>query len=227
MSARKTYEHKTKKVLRTNSDFLVRRLREEWDATEKGARHEERMRRAKDSAKAVGRGLLALLVTSGFVTVMAVAPNMFAAVGKMKGRKRFAEKGPMREAVRRLQKSGYVKSERVSDHYILRLTKEGADVILTQALNDLRVRHKGAWDGQWRFVFFDIPNRHKWARDAFRRQLDVMGFYRIQESVFVYPFPCEEEIRYLTDIFGISQYVRFLAAREISDDADLRSFFSM
>ena len=225
MARPKSYEHKKEKALRKNSAFLIDRLRTEWDAIEKGARYEQRVRQAKESSKVVGKGLLTLLAIAGVVTIVAVAPNMFAAVGKIKGRKKFVEKQPLRDTLQRLRKNGHISVESDADRYTIKLTEDGADTMLAQSLNDLRVRHPDRWDGQWRFVFFDIPNRHKWARDAFRQQLNVMGFYRMQESVFVHPFPCDEEMHFLVDMFGIGDYVRFFTAHECPEDGDIREFF--
>jgi DNA-binding transcriptional regulator PaaX len=48
-----------------------------------------------------------------------------------------------------------------------------------------------------------VPEKHKKARDAFRRKLKDLNFVRLQDSVWVTPYPCDDEIRFLREIFNI------------------------
>ncbi|OHA12486.1 MAG: hypothetical protein A3J10_01600 [Candidatus Sungbacteria bacterium RIFCSPLOWO2_02_FULL_54_10] len=113
------------------------------------------------------------------------------------------------------------------DAYEMKLTKRGADIILRKSFNAMRIGPAEKWDGIWRIVMFDIPNRHKWARDALRGRLQAMGFYRMQESIFIFPHPCDEEISFLTDILSVASYVRLVSTRDISNDTDLREHFAL
>ena len=51
---------------------------------------------------------------------------------------------------------------------------------------------------------FDIPSNKNKSRDALRWKIKELGFYQLQKSVFVYPFPCEKEI----DALGVFWNVR-------------------
>ena len=94
-------------------------------------------------------------------------------------------------------------------------------------MRELKIKRPSRWDGIWRIVIFDIPDRHKWARDTLRKQLKVMGFYQMQKSVFVSAFPCEEELKFLSSLLNVGGYLRIIMASTISDENDLREFFKV
>ena len=97
--------------------------------------------------------------------------------------------------------------------------------MLRHALNQLKIKPQTIWDGIWRIVIFDIPNRHKWSRDALRGRLRIMGFYQLQKSVFVYPFPCDKEVAFIASLFNARSYLRLIKTDTIEHDDDLREFF--
>ena len=225
--SRKKYEYHVKKKIVEYREFFVERLGREWDAIERGAHREELVRRARISGMVAGKALLVLLLLGGVVTVGAVAPNMFAAVGRIGGRKGFFRKKEFRAASHYLRNKGYIILKRHLDMYEMRITKTGADLILQRSLDDMRIPHQEVWDGIWRIVMFDIPDKHKWARDALRGRLAAMGFHLMQESVFVFPYPCEKEISFVIDLYSVSQYVRIASAKDMSHDTDLREYFGL
>ena len=53
-------------------------------------------------------------------------------------------------------------------------------------------------------VIFDIPEKKRMVRDIIREHLKTIGFKKLQQSVFVFPYPCEQEILALADIYGVS-----------------------
>lgn len=219
-----------KEKLADTKDFFIERLGREWDAIERGARREELVRKAKAGGAVARKALLALLLLGGVVTVAAVAPNMFVAAERIAGRKGFFRKKEFREASYYLRNKKYITLKRhndKNDKYELRITKTGADLILQKSLDEMRIPLEKTWDGLWRILMFDIPEKHKWARDALRWRLAAMGFFRMQESVFVFPYPCEGEIEFITDLFSVSQYVRIASVKDMSHDTDLRKHFGL
>ena len=106
-------------------------------------------------------------------------------------------------------------------------TKKGMKKALRNCFNDLRIPKPKKWDGFWRMVIFDIPHKLKWARDGFRHKLEDLGFYQFQKSVFVFPYPCREEVNFLVFVFCVSSYVRFLKTNQIDDDAQLKKQYNL
>jgi len=68
---------------------------------------------------------------------------------------------------------------------------------------------KEKWDGKWRMVFFNIPENRRKGRDALRYRLRMAGFYKLQESVFIFPYECEREVRDFIRLFKMEKYVHF------------------
>lgn len=83
------------------------------------------------------------------------------------------------------------------------------------------------WDKKWRLVIFDIPEPKRKKRDSFRRRLQALGFTRLQRSVFVYPYPCEDLIRTICDLCEVAPFVYYATADHLPNDQKLRNYFSL
>ena len=90
------------------------------------------------------------------------------------------------------------------------LTKEGQKKALKFKLDEMKIKKPAKWDGEWRIVIFDIPERFKKAREALRKKLKDLGFIKLQESVFVFPYECENEIDFVIEVFLIRPFVKDL-----------------
>jgi len=51
------------------------------------------------------------------------------------------------------------------------------------------------WDGKWFIVVFDVPEVERNKRNFLRKFLNEIGFFLYQQSVYVFPYECEEEIK--------------------------------
>ncbi len=105
------------------------------------------------------------------------------------------------------------------------ITEKGKKKLLEYNLDEMEIKKPKRWDGIWRIVTFDIPEKKKAARNALRDKLKELGFCQLHKSVFVYPYPCLNEIQFIEEIFQIGPYVNFIEARKIEDDEWLRSKF--
>jgi DNA-binding transcriptional regulator PaaX len=84
---------------------------------------------------------------------------------------------------------------------------------------------KEKWDGKWRMVFFNIPENRRRGRDALRYRLKMAGFYRMQESIFIFPYECEREIRDFIKLYKMEKYVRFGLLDFIDDSRRIEKLF--
>ena len=106
------------------------------------------------------------------------------------------------------------------------LTKEGQKVALKYNLDTMTIPVQ-KWDGKWRIVMSDIPERIKKVREAMRYHLKRLGFIELQHSVFVYPFECQNEIEYIIEFYNIRRFVRYLKVYYIDNELDLRHKFKI
>lgn len=107
------------------------------------------------------------------------------------------------------------------------LTEKGKLRAMQFKVNDMEIKRSKRWDGKWRIVVFDIPEKIRAARDALRIKLCKLGFYELQKSVFIYPFECRDEIDFVAEVFQIRQHVRFGVLEHITNEAELIKHFDL
>lgn len=116
------------------------------------------------------------------------------------------------------EKDGFVK---------IVLTKEGQKKALKFKLDEMEIKIPPKWDGEWRIVIFDIPEKFKKAREALRLKLKDLGFLELQKSVFVFPYECEDEINFIMEVFLIRSFVRFVRAKSFTNEEQLKIKFDI
>jgi DNA-binding transcriptional regulator PaaX len=111
--------------------------------------------------------------------------------------------------------------------YTLILSKEGKEVALRYDLENMHIKTPARWDGKWRVVMFDVPERMKRVRESLRMHFKDMGFMEFQKSVFVHPHPCKDEIEYIMEFYNARRYIRFMLATEIDNSPALKKHFKL
>ena len=107
------------------------------------------------------------------------------------------------------------------------MTKEGENKALRFKIDEMEIKKPPKWDGEWRIVIFDIPDRFKKAREALRNKLKDLGFLKLQESVFVFPYECEDEINFITEVFLVRPFVRFMRVKSFTNEEQIRVNFGL
>ena len=76
-------------------------------------------------------------------------------------------------------------------------------------------------------LVFDIPERRRAVRTKIRAALISLGFVRLQDSVWVYPYDCEDLITLLKTDFKVGKDVLYVIADRIEFDKPLRILFGL
>ncbi len=76
-------------------------------------------------------------------------------------------------------------------------------------------------------VIYDIKEYKKGIRDKMKRTLSNFGFLRLQNSIWVYPYGCEDLINLLKADFHIGKEVLYVVADKIENDFALRKAFGL
>jgi len=143
-------------------------------------------------------------------------------------RSRKFQKGLFLRDIRRLQERDLLDYRESQDGTItIRLKRKGRQVALAYKLDDLKIKKPLRWDRKWRLVIFDIPHSKKQARDALHRKLDEMGFYPLQKSVFIYPYPCEDEIDFIGEVFDVRRNILLIKVDSFEGSEKLRHHFKL
>lgn len=171
------------------------------------------------------------IIAGGAIVVAAlIAPNiaqLLPAFGLLEDRRkpRWHQTQRLSRAIRRLKRSGDVALIKTQNGFALRLTEQGSARLARYQLHGIMKKKPRRWDKIWRFVIFDVKETRKYAREAIRNQLRDWSFFRFQDSVWVYPYPCEEAIELLKTAYRGRYEIFYLEVRKLSYDQQLRKRF--
>jgi len=118
------------------------------------------------------------------------------------------------------------KREKADGTIEILLTEKGKKKVLSYKFQEMKITDKD-WDGKWRLVIFDIPEKLKRGRDALREKLLDFGFHELQKSVFILPYRCSNEVEFIIEFFDLKKYVRFGLLESIDNELHLKSIFNL
>lgn len=180
--------------------------------------------------------ILTYLGLGATIATAFIAPNAAGAIVKMffspsfsydpDGWKQY-NKGYLRQSLRRLEASKLIEHTILDGQDVIAITKDGRKKVLKYALKQLEVKKPKSWDGNWRVAIYDIPQRDKGLQLIIRDALKAMGFYQMQESVYLFPYPCYDEVEFLRSFYGAGSMVKYLLVTKLEDDAPYRDYFGV
>lgn len=172
--------------------------------------------------------ILQKLLIGGAIIYAAQSPYLWLNLYK---RLFFGERFPkkrVRDTFYYLKKRGLIDIQKKNKQIYISLTKEGERKAGRFQINKLRINPQKKWDRKWWAIIFDIPENSRIKREAFRGKLKELGFYKLQKSVWLYPYPCEKEIELLRDFFGLNKIqLQVLVIERMEDDGVLRKHFNL
>ncbi len=157
---------------------------------------------------------------------IAVTPFFSASSRYRKSMKKFAEEsGYQKSQINdRIQYLKRIKCIRIctegKDKY-LELLPKGVKKLEKIIINNLSIPRTDTWDKKWRVVIFDVPEKNEYARDFFRLKIVELGFMQIQKSVYVYPFPCTDEVTFIVRKLGLEKYVTIMISEIIQGEEEI------
>jgi len=125
----------------------------------------------------------------------------------------------------RLRKQKLIDVKKVGDQEIFYLTEGGRDVFLRFNYDNIKIKEPRIWDRNFRMVLFDIPEKKKKARNIFREKIKEMNFVRFNDSVWIYPYSCQEEIDFIANYLKIGKYVHFALVKDLTNRDYLEKYF--
>lgn len=128
-------------------------------------------------------------------------------------------------ALRSLERRGYVRLISKRTHRYA-LTGKGRRRALELQVRSAPARRR-VWDGRWRVIIFDVPERRRAARDFLRRELRLAGFCQLHRSVWIAPFDPPPGFDALLDEVGLRSSSRLLLVEAMNYDDDLRRSFGI
>ena len=167
--------------------------------------------------------ILETVKVAGLLSIALVAPKVLTGMKQMGMLPSGRQNHVVERASKRMVQTGLLEWK----DGLLRLTAKGERSLRAIELRDFKIRKPRRWDKKWRVLVFDIPEKRKSLRDKIRSTLLMIGFVRLQDSVWVYPYDCEELITLLKAGFHVGDDVLYMIVDTIESDSSLREHFEL
>ena len=170
-----------------------------------------------------------LLLEAGIALSLTRRPDVYFSILKRAAKewKKINERN-LRDTIRRLYKSKLIDYKENEDKTVtIVLSNKGRKKILKYDLDKIQLKKPLRWDNLWRLVAFDIPEDKKQGRNALVEKLKELDFYPMQKSVYIHPYECKDEVDFITEMFELAPYVRFLRVKDIDIELDLKNRFHL
>ena len=184
---------------------------------------EAKKRFQKDYLKKV---ILATVSAAGLMSLALLAPNATEALSKL-GIIKKPRKSSFNRSIERLRENGLLVFEKKNNGTFLRITSRGELTLERLCDNPRLIKKPKRWDGKWRMVMYDMKEPRKKLRDRLRTTLIGLGFVKLQNSVWVYPYDCENLITLIKADSKIGEEVLYVIADTIENDKHLKEMFGL
>lgn len=173
--------------------------------------------------------ILKTIALGGMLTLAAVAPNCLQLLkyidnDKSKRNRLFY----IKSVVSRMIEQGFLKFQKGNNgKKFLKLTQKGLKELQKYQLQEKIIKKPFCWDHKWRIVVFDVKESRRSDRDKLRQQLINLGFYKLQNSVWVHPYKCQEVVTLFKAHLGLGWSVIYAEAEEIENEKKLLDYFKL
>lgn len=178
----------------------------------------------------IGKIILLTIAGVGMLSMAVAAPNALQSLdmfyGSNKKRSRYY-KYYINNSISRLIDKKLIEFCKKDGKKFLRLTDKGKKEVLKYKLQEKLIKRPWIWDRKWRVIIFDIKERDRRIRDSLRKMLAGLGFVRLQNSVWIFPFECEEVIIMLKANYKLGKNVLYMKVEKVENDKWLRKKFSL
>jgi len=186
----------------------------------------------KETKIKIAKIILGVVAAGGLITIAAVAPNSLKIIDLFYDKKKrnydlYKKRYYIKTTVGKLADRGLIEFYKRDGRNFLRLTGKGKRELLKYQMREKMIEKPKKWDKKWRVVIFDIKEQARNLREGIRQELTKLGFVRLQNSVWVYPYECEEIVAMIKTYFGIGKDVLYMSVDKIENDTWLKREFGL
>jgi len=183
----------------------------------------------KEKIVSVSKAILVTVGAVGLITIGAVMGNAvqllkYTPLGGKRSKIKIYE---MNKNIKRLLERGLIEIKENQTHKFLKITQKGKKLLLKYELEGLAQNKPPKWDKKYRVIVFDISEMRRKDRDKLRRTIRGFGFICLQNSVWVYPYHCQEIIELLKKYLELKGEVIYMTVDSIENDGWLRKSFKL
>lgn len=186
-----------------------------------GIMEKESKRRTKHDN--LRKAILKSVAVVGLLSVALVAPNALQVLKDLGIPINLRQNETINRSRKRLVEKGLLKYTKKG---FLELTPAGEKELKKLELADFRVNIPRRWDKKWRVLSFDI-HRSRTTRDGIRNTLRSIGFRKVHQSLWAYPYDCEDLVTLLKADFKIGKDLLYMIVDSIENDRELKSHFGL
>ena len=184
-----------------------------------------RKRRKKEN---IQKAVLAAVAVTGTLALGMLAPNIFSALPGIMGKNKYKLAFQARTAASRLAIKGHVRFVEKNGTKRMEITETGRRAItLEEQKAALAAQHGKRWDKRWRLVMFDIPQHRRRDRDRLRDEIQACGFLRLQDSVWGFPYDCEDLVVLLKADMRIGKDILYAIVETMENDGWIKKHFGL
>lgn len=180
--------------------------------------NEKLIRRTK-----IQHAILATVQISGLIAWALLAPNTLKLLKPIIKRSNKYNEKSIYNTRKRLIENGLLEVKNGS----VSLTKKGEVALERMEAGYTTVPKPKKWDKKWRVLIFDIPEIRRSTRDKLRHTLISIGCIKLQDSVWITPYNCEDLITLLKTEFKIGKELIYIIADHIENDVFLKKQFDL
>ena len=175
----------------------------------------------------IAKSILGVVGTVGILTMAAIAPNSLQILKLFGVGKKQYKPRSIYKTLKRMETQQLVDIKEKDDKVIIIITEKGKKRLLKYNIDDMQIKKPKRWDKKWRLVSFDVPEKQKKAREALRNKLKDLEFFPLQKSLFISPFPCKNEIDFISEIFQIQKHIIFIETPNINNEYKIKEYFNL
>jgi len=175
-------------------------------------------------AQTLGNILLAGIALTGIAGIAIVAPNAIQLLkyvlpeDDMKRHYKYRANS----SLKKLMRDGYIIEKIINSRKVFILTNKGK-----LRYESLKEHRNKKWDGKWRLVSFDVYEKNRNKRNLLRKELQSYGFQMIHQSMWAYPYPCDEYIALLKSDLSFGKNVQYMLAEYLDMHIELKKKFDL
>jgi CRISPR/Cas system-associated endoribonuclease Cas2 len=171
--------------------------------------------------------ILAMIGFAGILSLAIFAPGAIKAFSVLqKVGRRYQSKAYYEGILGKLEKKDLVRVFHKNGEPCISLTDKGRIQYIKRTALHIKKQNK-KWDQKWRIVSFDISEQRRVVRDLVRQSIVNFGFVRLQDSVWVYPYDCEELITLLKGHVRVGTELLYIEVSKLENDTWLKKHFKL
>jgi len=169
-----------------------------------------------------------LLTASFFLPGMPMRSNPYFKRKKREEEKIWKKfnKGRLKNVLKRLYEQKTIEKVERKNATVVAITEKGKRKLLAYEIDQMQLLHR-KWDGKWRIIIYDIYSKKRRERNLFQKTLKSMNFYQLQKSIYLTPYPCQDEIAYLREMCDVGREVLILTVSGMENEKAYKDYFGL